>query len=163
MAKGTVDWNSAEAWERAVACLIATGAKIDYRAAALHFGCTYDTLENRFRKTKKLALELKGEVERGERDATAGGRKSAPATPRKPKTPKKDALTTVTQGRVAKSSTPKSNKKAGVKQEMMEEEDAAMASFDHTLTGDALSHDTNYEFNFDTGMDHQANGFDDLL
>jgi hypothetical protein len=65
---------------------------MDYRSIALHFGCTYDTIENRLRKTKKLAAEIKGEVERGERDDTSGGRKSAPATPRKPKTPKKDAL-----------------------------------------------------------------------
>lgn len=110
MAKGTVNWDSQETWQRVVASIIATGIKvrniassinhmslltvfqIDYRQVALHFDTTYDTIENRFRKIKKEAAVLKEEVERGDRGDNAGGRKSAPATPRKPKTPKKDPL-----------------------------------------------------------------------
>ena len=61
---------------------------------AVAYGCTYDTLENRFRNIKKLAITLKQEIDSGERgEVVAPPRaKSAPNTPRKPKTPKKDPL-----------------------------------------------------------------------
>ena len=59
---------------------------------ARYFGTTYDTLENRFRKIKKLAAELKKEVDDGDRKEVVPARKSNPSTPRKPKTPKKEAL-----------------------------------------------------------------------
>jgi len=61
---------------------------------AIAYGCTYDTLENRFRAIKKLAITLKQEIDSGERGEVVAPAptKSAPNTPRKPKTPKKDPL-----------------------------------------------------------------------
>jgi len=131
--QGKTDWDSAETWQRVVASMIATGAKVrshppslpshhfqndsvpvsatgiiphhgssiftnpsqpDLKAMAIAYGCTYDTLENRFRNIKKLAITLKQEIDSGERgEVVAPARaKSAPNTPRKPKTPKKDPL-----------------------------------------------------------------------
>lgn len=117
---GKTDWESAETWQRVVASIIATGVKVslcsssllsrsaecflvayrtnrsqlDLKAMATIYGCTYDTLENRFRKIKKLAVTLKEEANSGERDEIVpeARTKSAPSTPRKPKTPKKDPL-----------------------------------------------------------------------
>ena len=70
------------------------GQKPDLRTTATYFGTTYDTLENRFRKLKKEADTLKSEVDSGQRGeiATPSRTKSAPATPRKPKSPKKEPL-----------------------------------------------------------------------
>lgn len=89
-----VNWNDVETWQRVVAALLATGIKPDLKQTATFFGTTYDTLENRFRKIKKDAQVLKDEVNSGQRgEVTAPSRaRSAPNTPRKPKTPKKDAL-----------------------------------------------------------------------
>ncbi|TKA73010.1 hypothetical protein B0A55_05215 [Friedmanniomyces simplex] len=69
--QGKTDWESAETWQRVVASIIATGVKLDLKAMATAYGCTYDTLENRFRKIKKLAATLKEEVDSGERGDVA--------------------------------------------------------------------------------------------
>lgn len=136
-----VNWNDVETWQRVVAALLATGIKPDLKQTATFFGTTYDTLENRFRKIKKDAQVLKDEVNSGQRgEVTAPSRaRSAPSTPRKAKTPKKDALgsktilpphslsdlslimaAAVTNGRVAKP-TPRSGKKKNIKQEDLDD------------------------------------------
>ena len=115
MPKSTVNWDSAETWERIVASIIASGVKVcsrvlpclrscppvnfcdiqlDLGSIAKYYGTTYHTLENRFRKTRKDAKVLEAEVNSGERgdEGTPTRTKSAPATPRKAKTPKKDPL-----------------------------------------------------------------------
>ncbi|EMC97331.1 hypothetical protein BAUCODRAFT_23648 [Baudoinia panamericana UAMH 10762] len=115
---GTTDRSSAETWQRVVAAIIASGIKgsdslqIDLKVTATYYGTTYDTLENRFRKLKKDAAELKKEVESGQRGEVAvpARTKSAPTTPRKPKTPKKDALSAVANGRIGKTTPSKKNK-----------------------------------------------------
>ncbi|KAI5364943.1 hypothetical protein Slin15195_G044810 [Septoria linicola] len=152
MGKSTVDWNSQETWQRVVAAIIATGVKIDYKQVALHFGTTYDTIENRFRKIKKEAIVLKEEVETGERGQSTPVRKSATfGTPKKtPRdTPKKDPLSTVTNARVSKTPTPK-NRKSAIKQEAIESDlidgpsdfDDGLGGFGHytgAFNGDDLS------------------------
>ncbi|WPG98683.1 Hypothetical protein R9X50_00147700 [Acrodontium crateriforme] len=100
--KTKVNWESAEVWQRVVASLIATGVKIDLRQMAVYFGTTYDTLENRFRKVKKLATVLKDEVDGGERPDLPKGRSNS-STPRKQRTPKKNSLSVVEKSRVSKS------------------------------------------------------------
>ncbi|KAK3717746.1 hypothetical protein LTR37_005517 [Vermiconidia calcicola] len=122
MAKGTTNWESAETWQRVVASILATGVKIDLRAVATYYGTTYDTLENRFRKLKKDAADLKTEVDGGDRGEVAvpSRTKSAPTTPRKPKTPKKEPLETVANGRITKK-TP--SKKKMVKEEKTGDDD----------------------------------------
>lgn len=79
-------------WERLVASMLASGLKPDLRAVAGYYGCTYDTLQNRFRAIKKAAEGVKAEHtdEDGKEVTPMPG--SAKATPRKPKTPKKDQL-----------------------------------------------------------------------
>ena len=62
---------------------------LDLHAVAGYYGCTYDTLQNRFRKIKKDAEALKGEHKDEEGNEVAP---IAKATPRKQKTPKKDQL-----------------------------------------------------------------------
>ncbi|CAK3831146.1 Hypothetical predicted protein [Lecanosticta acicola] len=146
-----VNWNSVETWQRVVAAMLATGIKPDLRQTATYFGTTYDTLENRFRKIKKEADVLKGEVSNGARgEVTAPSRqKSAPTTPRKRQTPKKDALSSVSNGRINKS-TPKSSKKSGIKQEQIDQR------FTATLT-DEVHDPTDMSFDMDFGNQ------DDLL
>ncbi|KAF2208432.1 hypothetical protein CERZMDRAFT_101499 [Cercospora zeae-maydis SCOH1-5] len=149
MGKSTVNWDSQETWQRVVAAILATGIKIDYKQVALHFGTTYDTIENRFRKIKKEAAVLKAEAENGERGEIAAARKSAASTPKKTprNTPKTDVLSTVANGRVAKTPTPK-GRQNGIKLEAIE------ASF-----ADAPS-------DFDDGLggfDHLVGNFDDDL
>ncbi|EME43241.1 hypothetical protein DOTSEDRAFT_72589 [Dothistroma septosporum NZE10] len=121
MAKGTLDWSSPETWQRVVAAIMATGVKVDLKQTATYFGTTYDTLENRFRKLKKEAATLKEEIDKGERSeiSTPSRTKSTPSTPRNPKTPKKDLLTTVSNGKITKS-TPMP-KKDSIKQENVED------------------------------------------
>ncbi|TKA28999.1 hypothetical protein B0A50_03411 [Salinomyces thailandicus] len=106
------NWDKCETWERVVAAILATGVKVDLASAAKYYGTTYNTLENRFRKIKKLSGVLKAEVENGER----GEVKSKPTTPRKPKTPKKYALNSVVNSRVSKTSP---SKKKVIKQEQL--------------------------------------------
>ncbi|KAI7281225.1 hypothetical protein KC345_g4235 [Hortaea werneckii] len=108
---GTINWDNVGTWQRVVAAIVATGVKIDLKSTAMYYGTTYDTLENRFRKIKKLSAELKEEVDNGER----GEVKAKPATPRKPRTPKNHALSSVANGRVSKASPTK--KKGAIKQE----------------------------------------------
>ena len=68
--------------------------QLDLKTAARYYGTTYDTFENKFRQIKKQANELKAAVDSGEAGEvpTPARTKSAPSTPRKPKTPKKDPL-----------------------------------------------------------------------
>jgi hypothetical protein len=72
--------------------------------------------------------------------------------------------TDVTQGRVAKNTTPKSSKKANVKQEMIDEGNVSAITndFDQTFAGNNFSDEANYSFDYDTSMD-QGQGFGDLL
>ncbi|GIZ47911.1 hypothetical protein CKM354_001098800 [Cercospora kikuchii] len=137
MGKSTVNWDSQETWQRVVAAIIATGVKIDYKQVALHFGTTYDTIENRFRKIKKEAAVLKAEVESGERGEITPARKSAASSPKKTprNTPRKDALANVTNGRIAKTPTP-SGRKNGIKLEAIEASFTdAPSDFDDGLGG----------------------------
>ncbi|KAK4569718.1 hypothetical protein LTR86_002686 [Recurvomyces mirabilis] len=108
---GMTNWSDVETWQRVVASIVATG--IDLGAAAKYYGTTYNTFENKFRQIKKQANELRAAVDNGETgDApTAARTKSLPSTPRKPKTPKKDPLSSVANGRVNKPSPSKMNVK----------------------------------------------------
>ncbi|KAK5129529.1 hypothetical protein LTR08_003188 [Meristemomyces frigidus] len=130
---GGINWDSSETWERMVAAIVASGVKLDLKSVAAYYGTTYDTLENRFRKIKKVAATLKAEVDGGERGEVATRPKSNPRTPRKAKTSKKDALTTVAHGRVTKASP---NKKSIVKQEQVE--GSASSAFDDPMDGDLV-------------------------
>ncbi|QIW98483.1 hypothetical protein AMS68_004001 [Peltaster fructicola] len=150
MGKAGVNWDSTETWQRLVASIIASGVKLDLRVVALHFGTTYDTLENRFRKIKKDAAVQKQEIESGVRGEVASVRKSNASTPRKPRSPKTThALETVANGRVTKS-TP--SKKHSVKQEHFEPDFSFLTedftdpqSFDDTPISFDMS---NYENSF---------------
>lgn len=126
-------------------------SQIDLKQTAAYFGTTYDTLENRFRKIKKEATTLKDEIDNGERSGvtTPSRTKSASSTPRKPKTPKKDPLSTVTNGKVTKS-TPKS-KKGSIKQENLEDG----LSFDDMsglADGNDMSFTPNAGFDYGNGL-----------
>ncbi|TKA67838.1 hypothetical protein B0A55_09130 [Friedmanniomyces simplex] len=154
--QGKTDWESAETWQRVVASIIATGVKLDLKAMATAYGCTYDTLENRFRKIKKLAATLKEEVDNGERgDIAVPARiKSAPSTPRKPKTPRKDPLSAVANGRVSKAS-PSKKSGSGIKKEHVESNASSFAEEMDKMNMDSFVHD-DYTFAggnlFDGGM-----------
>ncbi|KAK5733931.1 hypothetical protein LTR17_009338 [Elasticomyces elasticus] len=141
---GTTNWESAETWQRVVASMLATGIKVDLKATATAYGCTYDTLENRFRKLKKLAATLKEEVDNGERgDVAVPARvKSAPATPRKPKTPKKDPMSAVANGRVSKASPSKKN----IKKEHLESTTSEASDTGMGMGMDSFSHDEDLNF-----------------
>ena len=65
--------------------------QLDLKAMAKYYGTTYDTLQNRMRKTKKIAEEMKANVKDGD-GGEATPSKTVPKTPRKAKTPKKDPL-----------------------------------------------------------------------
>ncbi|KAK3710626.1 hypothetical protein LTR37_010254 [Vermiconidia calcicola] len=145
MAKSTTNWESAETWQRVVASILATGVKIDLRAVATYYGTTYDTLENRFRKLKKDAADLKAEVDGGDRGEVAvpSRTKSAPTTPRKPKTPKKGPLESksVANGRITKK-TP--SKKKTVKEEQTGDDDGGLpnnfsGNFDDTFNSNTMA------------------------
>ncbi|PYH99947.1 hypothetical protein BO71DRAFT_368123 [Aspergillus ellipticus CBS 707.79] len=90
-----VNWKVPEATDRLFAALIAahTGLKLDYHAMAILFdqGATYDAIEGRFRKYRKLADELRQEAnERGVIDIPKGRSStgSACSTPRTPRGPR---------------------------------------------------------------------------
>ncbi|KAK0251483.1 hypothetical protein B0A54_15514 [Friedmanniomyces endolithicus] len=138
--QGKTDWDSAETWQRVVASMIATGAKPDLKAMAIAYGCTYDTLENRFRNIKKLAITLKQEIDSGERgEVVAPARaKSAPNTPRKPKTPKKDPLSAVANGRVSKASP---SKRGGGKKEPLGTQPSSFAEAMGNVDMSSFVHD----------------------
>ncbi|KAE8388309.1 hypothetical protein BDV23DRAFT_185529 [Aspergillus alliaceus] len=61
-----VNWKSPESTDRLIAALLAThqGIKLDYHAMALLFdqGATFDALEARFRRYRKMADELKADA-----------------------------------------------------------------------------------------------------
>ncbi|KAK1091062.1 hypothetical protein LTR48_007063 [Friedmanniomyces endolithicus] len=138
--QGKTDWDSAETWQRVVASMIATGAKPDLKAMAIAYGCTYDTLENRFRAIKKLAITLKQEIDSGERgEVVAPARtKSAPNTPRKPKTPKKDPLSAVANGRVSKTSP---SKKGNAKKDPLATQPSSFAEAMGNMDMSSFVHD----------------------
>ncbi|GAB7362081.1 hypothetical protein MBLNU230_g2115t1 [Neophaeotheca triangularis] len=116
-----MDWEATETWQRLIAAIYASGAKPNLKLVAQYYGTTYNTLENKFRGIKKLGEELKEEVDSGQRGEISPIRKkSAPSTPRKPKTPKKDPLASVANGRVAKAS---AKKGSAIKKEAAEFED----------------------------------------
>ncbi|KAK3117535.1 hypothetical protein LTR53_000961 [Teratosphaeriaceae sp. CCFEE 6253] len=137
-----MNWDSAETWQRIVASIVASGVKLDIAKMARYYGTTYDTLENRFRQSgqiKKLAAVMKEEVDGGERGEIKSNR-SAPVTPRKIKTPKKDALSNVANGRVAKSSP---SKRAVKKQELIE---TRASSFMEGMGKESFQHDEDFAF-----------------
>lgn len=88
----TVNWHSVETWERLVASMFASGYKPDLNAVAGYYGCTYDTLQNRFRPIKKDAEALKAEHKDEDGKQIIPVPVNSKATPRKPRTPKKDTL-----------------------------------------------------------------------
>ncbi|KAK4961006.1 hypothetical protein LTR10_001495 [Elasticomyces elasticus] len=151
---GTTNWESAETWQRVVASMLATGIKVDLKATATAYGCTYDTLENRFRKLKKLAATLKEEVDNGERgDVAVPARvKSAPVTPRKPKTLKKDPLSAVANGRVSKTSPSKKVKKEHLESTTSEASDTGMG-MGMGMGMDSFSHNEDLNFTGDNFFD----------
>ncbi|KAE8381072.1 hypothetical protein BDV26DRAFT_289774 [Aspergillus bertholletiae] len=94
-----VNWKNPESTDRLIASLIAanSGLKLDYHAIALLFGqgATYDSIEGRFRRYRKMADQLRDEVHNcGITDiphntrrnyASGGGTPSTPRTPRVPR------------------------------------------------------------------------------
>ncbi|KAK3673548.1 hypothetical protein LTR78_006452 [Recurvomyces mirabilis] len=110
---GMTNWNDVETRQRVVASIVATGVKINLSEAAKYYGTTYNTFENKFRHIKKQANELKAAADNGETGdvPTPTRTKSVPSTPRKPKTPRKDPLSSVSNGRVTKPSPSKNNVK----------------------------------------------------
>ncbi|PLB45244.1 hypothetical protein P170DRAFT_277704 [Aspergillus steynii IBT 23096] len=85
-----VNWKNMESTDRLFGALIAAhpGIKLDYQGMATYFGqgATYDAIEGRFRRYRKMADELKTEaLERGITQVPRG-RGSAVSTPRTPRT-----------------------------------------------------------------------------
>ncbi|PYH49946.1 uncharacterized protein BP01DRAFT_378556 [Aspergillus saccharolyticus JOP 1030-1] len=90
-----VNWKAPESTDRLIASLIVAhpGLKLDYRAMAIAFGqgASYDSIEGRFRRWRKMADELRGEVEaRGISLTEFRGRNSlsGSSTPRTPRGPR---------------------------------------------------------------------------
>ncbi|RHZ65663.1 uncharacterized protein CDV56_107548 [Aspergillus thermomutatus] len=91
-----VNWKANESTERLIAVLVAAhpGLKLEYQAMATLFGqgATYDAIEGRFRRYRKMADEIKAEalsrgiteLPRG-RNSTTGNRSVTPRTPRGPR------------------------------------------------------------------------------
>ncbi|PYI30657.1 hypothetical protein BP00DRAFT_426365 [Aspergillus indologenus CBS 114.80] len=90
-----VNWKAPESTDRLLASLIVAhpGLKLDYKAMATAFGqgASYDSIEGRFRKWRKMADELRGELElRGINFTELRARNSSsgimsPRTPRGPR------------------------------------------------------------------------------
>ncbi|PKY04743.1 hypothetical protein P168DRAFT_281120 [Aspergillus campestris IBT 28561] len=83
-----VNWKAPESLDRLVGALIAAhpGLKLDYQAMAVYFGqgSTYDAIEGRFRRFRKVAEELKTEAAGRGITTLPRGRNSGPRTPRTP-------------------------------------------------------------------------------
>ncbi|GIK02114.1 hypothetical protein Aspvir_006157 [Aspergillus viridinutans] len=91
-----VNWKANESTDRLIAVLIAAhpGLKLEYQAMATLFGqgATYDAIEGRFRRYRKMADEVKAEalsrgiteLPRG-RNGTTGSSSVTPRTPRGPR------------------------------------------------------------------------------
>ncbi|KAI9931486.1 hypothetical protein ASPWEDRAFT_169669 [Aspergillus wentii DTO 134E9] len=96
-----VNWKADDATDRLIAALIAAhpGLKIDYAAIAAMFGqdATYDAVEGRFRRYRKMADDLRSDARTRGIAIDAPSRSRAAATPRTPRTPR-------TGGRVSKPS-----------------------------------------------------------
>ncbi|RAL12069.1 uncharacterized protein BO97DRAFT_69872 [Aspergillus homomorphus CBS 101889] len=97
-----VNWKAPESTDRLLASLIVAhpGLKLDYSAMAAAFGqgATYDSIEGRFRKWRKLADELRGDLEsKGITELPRGrGGLSGSSTPRTPRGAR-NGITKVTQ------------------------------------------------------------------
>ncbi|PYH77549.1 hypothetical protein BO82DRAFT_246753, partial [Aspergillus uvarum CBS 121591] len=90
-----VNWKAPESTDRLLASLIVAhpGLKLDYKAMATAFGqgASYDSIEGRFRKWRKMADELRGELElRGINFTELRARNSSSGimTPRTPRGPR---------------------------------------------------------------------------
>ncbi|GAQ11553.1 hypothetical protein ALT_8874 [Aspergillus lentulus] len=95
-----VNWKANESTDRLIAVLIAAhpGLKLEYQAMATLFGqgATYDAIEGRFRRYRKMADEVKAdalsrgitELPRGRNGTTGGGSSSSSVTPRTPRGPR---------------------------------------------------------------------------
>lgn len=81
-----------------MASIIASRVKLDLKTVAGYYGTTYNTLENRFRKIKKDAESLKAEHTDEDGNEAVPNPSPSKATPRKPKTPKKDQLDSKYEG-----------------------------------------------------------------
>ncbi|PLN78757.1 hypothetical protein BDW42DRAFT_174316 [Aspergillus taichungensis] len=83
-----VNWKAPESLDRLVGALIAAhpGLKLDYQAMAVMFGqgSTYDAIEGRFRRFRKVAEELKADAAGRGITSVPRGRNSGPRTPRTP-------------------------------------------------------------------------------
>ncbi|KAE8356625.1 hypothetical protein BDV28DRAFT_144950 [Aspergillus coremiiformis] len=92
-----VNWKNPESTDRLIAVLLAAhpSLKLDYRAMALIFsqGATFDSIEGRFRRYRKMADELKDEaysrgivdIPRNVGRTPSGSAASTPRTPRGPR------------------------------------------------------------------------------
>ncbi|EAW08474.1 uncharacterized protein ACLA_032090 [Aspergillus clavatus NRRL 1] len=90
-----VNWKTTESTDRLIAALIAAnpGLKLEYQAMATLFGqgATYDAIEGRFRRYRKMADELRSSaLSRGITELPRGrnGTASASSTPRTPRGPR---------------------------------------------------------------------------
>ncbi|RAH67034.1 uncharacterized protein BO66DRAFT_355544 [Aspergillus aculeatinus CBS 121060] len=90
-----VNWKAPESTDRLLASLIVAhpGLKLDYKAMATAFGqgASYDSIEGRFRKWRKMADELRGELDsRGINFTELRARNSSSGilTPRTPRGPR---------------------------------------------------------------------------
>ncbi|KAA8643632.1 hypothetical protein EYZ11_010779 [Aspergillus tanneri] len=87
-----VNWKNPESTDRLIAALIAAhpAVKLEYQAMATYFGqgATYDSIEGRFRRYRKLAEDLRTEARnRGITDIPRSARSGA-STPRTPRGPR---------------------------------------------------------------------------
>ncbi|KAJ9628605.1 hypothetical protein H2203_002506 [Taxawa tesnikishii (nom. ined.)] len=91
------NWKEPATLDRLLAAIIAAnGGRFEENV-------TYDAIENRTRVYKKQAKELADQAQaEGRMDKDMRAVKSTNGTPRKPRTPKKDALHGVASGRVSK-------------------------------------------------------------
>ncbi|KAL5365235.1 hypothetical protein BJX96DRAFT_179660 [Aspergillus floccosus] len=97
-----VNWKTQESTDRLFASIIAAhpGLKLDYNAMAAMFGqgATYDAIEGRFRRYRKMAEELKAEARENGHTDVPRGRNTPSTTPRTPRGPR-SGITKPTSGR----------------------------------------------------------------
>ncbi|KAF9886626.1 hypothetical protein FE257_011266 [Aspergillus nanangensis] len=104
-----VNWKASDATDRLVAAMIAAhpSIKLDYKAMAVMFGqeATYDAIEGRFRRYRKMAEDLKAEASsQGVTDLSRGrGSNSTGSTPRTPRGPRGGITKPGSSGRSRKS------------------------------------------------------------
>ncbi|GES58706.1 hypothetical protein ATEIFO6365_0004085700 [Aspergillus terreus] len=98
-----VNWKTQESTDRLFASIIAAhpGLKLDYNTMAAMFGqgATYDAIEGRFRRYRKMAEELKAEARANGHTDVPRGRNTPSTTPRTPRGPRSGITKPTSSGR----------------------------------------------------------------